>query len=905
MVRLRSERWYSSAGQQRSRTFVAARSRGTRRLFSLCFLLFLVLLLMQQAADPAHVANFFQALGVPLDEQPEISISTDEPSGVTTARDSATGDRSQGEEDSSESHWRTTVQDLIPRLLEEATEPQIRELCQHWFLNERDPPSSALLDLRDQADQELSDIGEKLAGDDLLWRSALDRFRREWASCWVEILDEDRDQPNVGQFDAHPSELVAETLTAYLDQRLIGALRDGAPWESEEQVAFWRLLQRGGGWGRGGMASSGAPSVHATTLQLESEFADLKGSMVRFHGSIRRAEHVSRPNVAIGPDGYWVMWLRGADQALQPVAVYSADGEIADIAGEIDGRNDDFPDVEIQGVVAKRMAYASPSGLQVAPTLFAFEVRRVTAPANVVTGGNRARLHSDMTRALVIGVAVTVFLLLALFAGWQRRPKPSQGRTRRSQNLTGGLLLFALLPTTVLGQGIVPPWAAPTSADTWSDMFQEQVREVDMQGLEAYLTDRGGRFPDGLLKLHHRMSQFGWERVVSHADAVSLAEGLQLGRLSLIGSVERAQVVTLTGEQQMWFGIDEDQRLYELRIRPLSNAESTAQNHPESPHVPASEDAIEAARSKPNLLVRVFCRRAPSQWIDGRRLPQTARIHGMSLFRSEREHPLCLLADDVEWMVKQNGTSGPLMLPPHQVALGRLGWNLAWLDQVAEQYQQPLADFESEPLFSLMSYAAQSPMASGDPPTHVNQDALQVMAKPIESIGQPVRWQVRLVQGRRIQVESPGEAELLGRDRYFQFDGFVDIGNRRISYQLESGDIDFDREFPVTIVTTQAAPFLPSGSEAADWPVGRFAILEGWYYRMWSYHSQLLEDQRQAGRQAAPLVVATALVPSTPPARTATNPIGWFGYALCVAVISIMAAIVYLAWPSAPALRRR
>ena len=73
MVRLRRDRWYTADGQKRSRSRVKQQGLGGRRLISLCFLLGLVVLLMQRSADPKYISNAFRALGVPLEDSSPVT----------------------------------------------------------------------------------------------------------------------------------------------------------------------------------------------------------------------------------------------------------------------------------------------------------------------------------------------------------------------------------------------------------------------------------------------------------------------------------------------------------------------------------------------------------------------------------------------------------------------------------------------------------------------------------------------------------------------------------------------------------------------------------------------------------------------------------------------------------------
>ena len=106
----------------------------------------------------------------------------------------------------------------------------------------------------------------------------------------------------------------------------------------------------------------------------------------------------------------------------------------------------------------------------------------------------------------------------------------------------------------------------------------------------------------------------------------------------------------------------------------------------------------------------------------------------------------------------------------------------------------------------------------------------------------------------------------------------------------------FDREFPITILTRDVTNFVSvsvvRGNELS-WQIGRFVQVLGCFYRLWSFDSELMRRQGNEARQAAPLVVASAMKPALPavtPSRT--RDIGWFGYGLCLATLGILAVIL-------------
>ena len=191
------------------------------------------------------------------------------------------------------------------------------------------------------------------------------------------------------------------------------------------------------------------------------------------------------------------------------------------------------------------------------------------------------------------------------------------------------------------------------------------------------------------------------------------------------------------------------------------------------------------------------------------------------------------------------------------------------------------------------------------------------LAEPRDSLGERVRWRVRLVSCSIIPVSDPADRKALGKDQYFQIDGFVELGNQRILYAMpgsdlaENGDtefVEFEGEFPITIVLSGGSDLVEAqrGTEGElSWDLGGYAWLEGRFYRLWSYHSEMLEQTQAAARQAAPLVVATKLTQATAPIRVTSAPIGWFGYGLAGATLCFLGILLYFVFSPDASRRHR
>jgi hypothetical protein len=946
MVRLRSNRWYSADGQGRSRSTVGTKVSSSRRVLSLCLLLALVVVLMQKAADPRHVRNAFQALGVPLDE-----------SAVGAAALHPSVEAGPPVEPSEEEmRWRATCRDLVPRLLGQASDAEIAQLSARWFAVDRshghktaaeensaddNRAGPALQRLRERTLQQLGELRQSLiaqaeepstaeatadAMQDNIWASQLARFSREWRALWqeleppVEQLNDVNDVNDVSDLSdlsdsSEPVDRLSAELTAawveYLDQRLLASLRDATPWTKSESTAFWRQLQRGEEMrtGQGTVATESEPPL-LSTLQLEAEFAVYRGRSVRFRGTVRRADRIERGDPNFGINHYWSLWLRGDDEAPQPVTVYTTQAVAQQLERAVE--SEQFPRIEVLGIVGKRLAYAAPAGVEVAPTLFAASIIQFADPPPPVSGQTTAELASEFGWAVLIGALLAACALLPIMANWRRSAARAGGKV--SSKVSSKVILLAILlsPSMQLHAQRAPVEQAPSTTPPWARPNDEAAGKILSQQLQTTLTApaadelRGYQqtghtdFPTSALKILNTLRQVGWEDALPSGYEALLPEARMIARAdTLRGWVRLATPVQLSPQQQAWFQSDDNQALFRLEVETTQTS---------------------AASAAPSRLTTVYCVSVPSAWLTSSRLLQPVTVEGLSLLEAPSpagdatentidtsvagnetaatEQRWCMFAPGPQWRLDREDAIEE-WLPPwtdRQRQLGQLGWDLAHLDSVRRHSQQPLRATEAAPFYSLLRGVSEAMGNEAE-----EQGLLQILAEPREMTGARVNWPVRLVSGSLVTVPDPRHQDWLGAERYFQFDGLVDIGRQTVQYKIpgtadESG-VKFEGEFPVTIVMRDRSPFVPAEKIAAgqlSWEVGEYVQVSGLFYRLWSYESELMSEQASGGaRQAAPLIVANRLTRSSPTVRPTTNSTGWFGYALTLTMVGILAVVIW------------
>lgn len=906
MVRLRSGRWYSSEGQSRIRGAVANHSSGARRLLSLCFLLALVILLMQKATDPKHVSRAFRALGVPLEE--EVS-SKGRASNVESSGKSP--DAAQPT-----TRWKLACNDIVQQLFEDATNTEILAFARGWFQLAETPDVDRLLQLRSTTQSKLNDLKAALEPDQQDWLAELERLKAEWGSVWPTATS--RATPT-----ARASPELENAVTDVLDRRLTLALKDASVWQSSEATAFWRLLQRGQGRGRANSQDRldfKAPRI--STLQLESEIEIYKTQTVRFQGSVRRVEHIPRENTQAGIESYWLLWLRGADESPQPVAIYSTSPQVGRLEKLLGHNGMEFPEVEITGVVGKRLAYPSQMGIQVAPTIFASRMQILTQPGSPSV--TQVEPFQGLPYAIGLGTLLAALILLPVLWNWRRRTVrsrwPPTNNVHAEKQQTGKAMIWLLCAGLVSQSGLVmaqaeilqnrssaqsSPWGKasdPTSLR--EELFRKRLTAVlenaDLSSIDGYLRNNEGSFPADLLKTMGSLRQLGFDLLPSKT-CTAETKRWRLTPVRMSGIARLAMPIELSADQRQWFLLNDSERLVRVQVENSTLGDLGAGD---------LEQAL------PDGMLTVVCQQVPEPWLNSPRLKQPFETLGFALLDLRNERISCVLAASADWIWSDehfDRSDWSPALTDKMRTLGKLGLNLTLLDEVADRDQKSLSESESEIFYSFLNALAPQ---SGAPPlgsSDLLENPMSVLSDPVASVGAPVRWKVRLVTGSVVQVDRPQAQRNLDGSRYFQFDGFVDIGNRRIRYQIANTDdyVSFEREFPVTLVSKVVPSGLaPDGlldRGQLSWEIGQWVDAEGCFYRMWSYQSELLEQKSTTARQAAPLVIASKITKTNfLPERPKNGEIGWFGYALCVATLVILGAILFtLLKPASPSRRLR
>jgi hypothetical protein len=643
-----------------------------------------------------------------------------------------------------------------------------------------------------------------------------------------------------------------------LDGDLIETLRDGAPWQAAERLAFLRQFQIALHNPANGIAH------WISTTQLDSSGSEYRGQAIGLVGQVAQVDPSQRVSDAmLGDMGYRPWWMRPADGASQPWLIYLP--EPVWVAAR--QSNPSFPETQegmqgvgcrIEAIYLKRLAYRSKRGVDVVPVLIA---RRIDPEsASIAAGSPPAVLPSASKRSLP----------------WP--PWRPPGRELAALRTLGGVLgpLMDQLRDEV------------TATSEWYSKPEMEEPPADGNG-----TAFAKSAPAPLLAIIHQMDRPS-DLVREWAEQPRLAERWNVPLRSMVGTARWWQQLAVTGEEAEWFGGD---RCYRFWWEPARDS-APAAVPPSS--VDLSTGVVDKKLSAGGFAGKVatgcwiYCRQIPRLWLPSARIDQPVTVAALWLAIDAPNSPAIpsqglAIASHIDW--SWDGWSTPLpdgveALPATFRQLGSQGWNLAQIDTMERLQGKPIQRDDGEALMPLLRLVTESATGTGggaeasvlvpaneaEKSTGVSKaprTLAQVLRDPFGAILQPVAISVRLLRAVRIEVVDPAERQWLGADHYYEVDGMGDLQGTRIDYRPSSkaGEpIRFEGEFPVTLLASKLpAELLAEGEVMEETQTAQIALrgqveVEGLHYRMWAYRSQRIANRSidrpddATGAQLAPLI---------------------------------------------------
>ena len=812
----RKPKWYDSEGQRGTRRVVLQQSNSYRTLISLVLLLGLVLLLTQQFSDTKKVARIGQAIGLfekdeviddnSLDGSPSLDrsaeISVEHRRLFENLQLRSDGDVAFREQ----SIWMYYFSRLT-------TEQQ--DLLFRFFL----APKSKV------AKEELASLMEECSVVLTSW--------------WDRYQDQDNVMPeqlsNAGVNDSDLIKLMRERLNEWrsneetvrevgssfriaLDRVLLKRFLDNQNWMSKEQIvalrSWARIRELRYALDEGWITAEQLPTIELSQL-MGGENTSYRGVPLRFLGTIASADERTGRLQSEEWNGvaYRVWWMKPSEISPQPVAVY-VPIELEPSQFEADQESE----LEIFGFFAKRKAYASQRGPEVAPVLFAAAVRKSSSSSAVKAGAYSRWLSSD--------VKSSSWLPPTDFATPLRLIKSTLGA----------------VPSSSDNRSIEDP--LPARALSLLLTAQKHGPELQTLTTRNQNWDLSEQLKIGTLR--------GWcnKLKVWNLDSIKASE-------------ENKEVVSTLLREGLT-------TTYELSVQ--LSASSAGKQHvvyvssiPEAWRLMLDGDTLDLRQ--PIEVIGFLC----SSDIDDQSYCVGNKV-AWKLQPEESEDITKIQPEvtDVEryllqrgWDLSQKDVVQQLQSPAQPLSRQEED-GLFSLLRIANEDRAKLREnssFTPTPIVQIVKNSLSASSKSKQRPSLLWTEC-----------------DARVVRVTRIKIDSPAQQRVLGQDHYYQLDCFADIGNVTFEIPTETESITYAGEYPITCVSLDIPEWLRSQQPTADQSLESDASSEildmetnpnqdvfyprlngkvsGWFYRFWSYRTQ--EMTQRLGikhRQITPLIV--------------------------------------------------
>lgn len=831
MAPKRRERWYSLDGQRRIHQSALQSNTGPRRLISLVVLLLLVLMMIQQVSDSKKVAKVAGAVGLlPLDAlnstEPDNSMpSTEDPSDTNLQIESLGLSASDPTVDLGSQVFEQLMRNLSPNAKARLVE-QLFGLVDRSKTNAKSDPSSAesidsWLETSKATLSRWVDLTDIQSPDHVNLEALRDAFENSTSAI------------SKGDLAQVPEQLL-RSLRLALDRNLMTDLSDNTPWRSTERLSLARLLDRGSQLGKYFEESIWIDAVPLIAIpQLLSQTDTLRGRCYRVQGTVGLIDQPTSMELANSRKlDYSVIWLRPDDLSDQPINVYIPESVKAN------GQLKQGDTVQVAGLIAKKRAYASQRGGEIAPVLIATSV--------------------------VVGDV-------------------SSPPERRARNLAVAKSLSASRNLLV--------WTPPVDRQAPLDLVQQSISKyLDNQpAIDATTTA-----PEALVDDPKVLASLA-NLVKFQNEVDTVVEG---GNSAMLGRVPGAYEPVLSswpGTVVSWSACKVDPQLlpgidwpevYALKVEIAGDANSL-------------KSTTVLAKDIPILWRKQAQIRQPVL-LSGLGLVPTAE-RSPSLDSTSRNLPSIVLASRVAWQMASTTTDTdvstgeriPSLSPGHRQLLGS-GWDLSQLDALESMHGQSISNRESRAFYTLIanSYNSQSKNSQ-----HQDHDVLSKSMSVMQwirgteamktakrddgslkrTVGERVRARVQVRRIQRVDVRNPQHQAWLGSNHYYQLDGVADIGPSRIEvkYGKDFEPISYEREFPITLVAAGLPSWILADpttlgaqgqsleantdldtSSSIVWSTKIRVDVMGYAYRVWRFRTpQVSAATQDTGYQQAPMMI--------------------------------------------------
>ena len=228
--------------------------------------------------------------------------------------------------------------------------------------------------------------------------------------------------------------------------------------------------------------------------------------------------------------------------------------------------------------------------------------------------------------------------------------------------------------------------------------------------------------------------------------------------------------------------------------------------------------------------------------------------------------------------------------------LAESGVDLSVIEDLRRIDRSPLSDADATAFYQFIAAAERSE----PPPNLPVTPTVELLRNSGAKIGSWVSLRVELSGVTRVVVDAEDSPIDEKRDHYFQYDAVADLGESDIVIKTPDGDLNFSGRYPVSIVSADppdqrlmADSFDGGRSSGNDVyvPLNRTAVVEGLFYRLWAYDTELTAGD--AKTQFGPLVMASSM---RPVAAGAADPVGvqiLGNIAAAVVVVGLIGTLVF------------
>ncbi len=817
----RREPWYGLDGQYRSRSIASQSGNPIKRIIGLSVLLVLVFALIQQLSDVQKVERVGQAIGLFESGQRSPGNSAP-PSGASTT----STPRTQAAPEQQRNAY--AALDL------NASEDPARSLQSVWQYLLRGAPTEIVQSLATRMFGELpAEVGDPSSV--LSWLDQRKTELKDWTSQIQDQSESNQDETEVRNLESVIDSIdsLVDLLKANqetsdgrtdpkwfafqlaLDRTLVDHLKDGEVWLARDTIPALRLWQRvvhaQDLLKEGFFSSSQIPMVE--TLQLVSQTGShFRGVPIRVRGTIARIDsELVHQSQGWTPVSFQAIWIRPEDSSSQPIVIYVQDR----LAEVVSLQPDQL--VEVAGFFAKRFAYRSQQGNEVAPALFAF----VIAPSleqSLAEPGDYTRWRRETERLATwqppVNLDLAYEVLMKVIDETMQTLKPDPWK-QDSSHLSQGVFRLLMESRRLENQLRL----LSETERTWDCGNQLSIRRIT-----------------GIAKSVRRYS------IAELVKKDPTAQGL--GALQRDGQKHFFELTIETNrsrETPAKFYCNEIPSQWESAIAPLQSEAEIRQ--------PVVIDAIgrmDSDRMLEGFANTVSWKQTLQNQVESEKLlPPLSRSHQRLLSVGFDLRRL----DQIDALQQSPKAIQPAELPGLFQLMGRS----------TEEMRADEVRFPLEPTTTIADAITKSLAGSKSSQKRPLLDWMQCNA--------------RVIRVTRIPVDDSAQRKWLGGNAYYQLDCMADVGNLSFQITTDSEPILYQKEYPVTCLVRELpeplANIQSKGQSALIEDIfypQTYVQIHGWFYRFWSYKTQEMSDRLGSKhRQIVPLLIPSRIELGVPP----------------------------------------